>query len=298
MLLIALCVASCSFVSKKLSLTSANFNGGELAELLELVNTSAVLTRGNSNDPNAPQEIRLEAQVRLKKLAPHLKSLSISEISIPSEHLKVTLLNTYGATVTDLQLSPLAEEALKRLLMGNSGDVATILFAAKFGPSANVAEIFNQSATFAGGEATHPFPAQYNLDGTIGRLPVRGTLVEYKNGVIHGAYYYKRYGPKALLYLKGKRSDEGVEINEFNNDGLRSGIFEGRLKKGYFSGIFVASLNRGNNKSSVVKLLPNDKMKSISIEEVDFARFSVVEGTAKANAYKEEMERKRRAEEQ
>lgn len=292
LMLVAFGLTSCSFGPKELSLASPSFKGGELANLVEIVNTPAMLYKGQSNDPNAPQLLRLETQIRLKKQSAYLRNLSINDISVPSENIKVAVQDPYGKVIAELPLAQDAEESVKKLLMGNGGDVANVAFCAAYADNVDVSNLVGQAASYAGATATYPYPALHNLEGTIGRLPVRATIVEYKNGTIHGAYYYKRYGPKALLYLKGKRGDESVEINEFNNDGLRSGVFEGNLGNGGFSGIFVASVSKGSSKSLQVNLQPCPKMKSINIEEVDYGRFSVVEGTAKANALKEEMKQK------
>ena len=80
-------------------------------------------------------------------------------------------------------------------------------------------------------------PVVVNLSGKVSN-PIYMTLRIASNGWVEGAYYYKKSGPNALLYLKGQKEGDQLTLTEYNKKGKETGSFEGTYTGTRFRGEF------------------------------------------------------------
>jgi hypothetical protein len=263
--LLALSFVSCGEEkSKQITPSSTEFKGGSLSDLVELVSADYTL--------NCDDITHINVQLRLKQSLPHFAELNINEIEFGGDPLTLNLYDAGGNEVEELELERSSYDTLKKLLQGNTGDVAEVVFS-----SGDEVEL-DKVASFTANDANGVFPMVYNLEGNIGRNQVVMTFVEYANNSIRGAYYYKRYekmGAQAYLYLKGDRRDDNVlEIAEFNSDGYNSGSFVGKISNEGYKGEFVANMNL---KTHIYDLKLNKELKPLDFSAVDFDYFDEYE---------------------
>ena len=77
-----------------------------------------------------------------------------------------------------------------------------------------------------------------NLTGSIGNNQVCMSLQISSEDDVKGAYYYKKNGPTALLYLKGEKEGSTITLTETNAKGKVTGTFEGDLSGNSYIGEF------------------------------------------------------------
>jgi hypothetical protein len=106
------------------------------------------------------------------------------------------------------------------------------------------------------------------MDGKIGKYPIHVTLIEQKDGMIRGAYYYKK--GSAILYLFGERNGKYAELNEYTLEGSNTGYWTGVLSEKEYSGIFKAV---AKGKSYTFSITPTDKLKPVEFKTVNFDDF-------------------------
>lgn len=108
-----------------------------------------------------------------------------------------------------------------------------------------------------------------NLEGNIGKYAIMMTMHIAPNATVTGAYYYKRNGPGNYLYVKGKKSDDRITLNEYTKDGQQTGTYNGKLKDGVYSGSF-------NAKSGGYEfVLYPTEMAAIDLSTINFDSFLV-----------------------
>jgi hypothetical protein len=254
-------------MEKKISPVSIKFSGGVLADMVQLVEEEALLTCEKVEGEEDLQTFKLRAKLKLKEEVEDLQNLDEKDITMTLEPLKVNLLNDAGKKVKTLCLAEDAAEDMKKLLQGKKGDILEVTFEAVYTDNANTSEWFDQTFAFAADQADNVYPIVYNLDGNIGKYPVRMTLIEEYGNKIMGAYYYKKYGSGNLLYLIGERGEKDVKVYEYTPNGNLSGYFDGHLNTDEFSGEFDAIIVGGHHQ---FKLLPSPDMETLNFEGVDF----------------------------
>lgn len=112
-----------------------------------------------------------------------------------------------GAELTVLKLdSDAAKTAFINVLKGKAGETKEVKFSKKNVAKDKVKDVLKKAKTFKVKYLSVALE-NVNLSGNIGKYPVCMTLNIDENGVITGAYYYKRMGVKALLYMKGALED-------------------------------------------------------------------------------------------
>lgn len=274
--LFALCLASCSIEPKQISPTSVTFEEGDLADLVELVNAPCELSYEETDAEIPMQKFVLKAKLKLKEETPYLKDFKSEEIKFSYDNLGVILNDEAGKEVQDLKLAKESEEALKKLLKGKKGEMADVMFVATFHNSEEAPKWFEQVASFAAKDAGQVYPIVYNMDGSIGKYPIRMTLKEDANGDVYGAYYYKKMGSGNYLYLKGVRSGNHVVIDEYTASGNNSGYFSAKLNKKRFVGEFDA-LNFGTH--YVFDIPVDASHETLDLSGIDFDNLETGWGT-------------------
>lgn len=106
------------------------------------------------------------------------------------------------------------------------------------------------------------------MTGAIGKYPIVMTLHIAVNRAVTGAYYYERSGRGNYLYVKGRKHDDQITLEEFTKTGEFTGEYEGIYKDGTFSGNFQTK--SGNYDFE----LHQSDLEDIVFSHVNFASFS------------------------
>ena len=144
----------------------------------------------------------------------------------------------------------------------NVGESASVTFDCPKG-----AEKFKVNSTFELCSFTK------NLSGKIGPYAIQMTLKVDADGDVTGAYYYKKKGPGALLYVKGTKDGDEISLTEFAKGGEQTGSFQGNYSNGSFRGDFTAKSGE-----YVFSLTEDRAMDAIDLSVVNFSAFSPNEG--------------------
>lgn len=173
--------------------------------------------------------------------------------------------NVIGKDATDIVYN---KDALKSIAALNIGESASITL-----NCTKDAKQFKVSSTFEintkdGYGSTESFTT--NLSGKIGSYAIQMTLNGEANGEVTGAYYYKKKGPKALLYVKGTKNGNTIFLSEFTKEGKKTGTFQGTYSGDTYQGDFTAE----SGKYSF--LLTEDKdMETLDLSSMDFDSFAL-----------------------
>lgn len=266
----AILLASCSVKPKQITPEAVKFEDGGLADLVELVNEPCELSYEVTEGEVETQTFVLKAKLKLKEEVPYLKDYELKEIDLTDKVLKVALKDESGKDVKHLRLNKKYYDKLKKFLReGKKGEVVDVVFSARFRNPEKAPEWFKQVVKFAPEAAGDVFPIVYNLDGSIGKYPIGMTLIEYSDGVVQGAYYYKKFGSGNLLFVKGVRSGDRVILDEYTDSGNNSGYFNGKLNKEKFVGEFDA-LNFGTHYTYDIPT--SQDMETLNFEGINFDR--------------------------
>ena len=107
-----------------------------------------------------------------------------------------------------------------------------------------------------------------SFDGAIGKYPIVMTLHIAPNRKVTGAYYYKRSGRGNYLYVKGKKNNDRITLDEFTKDGEHTGAYDGTYRDGTYGGRFEA-------KSGTYEFdLYHADVEPIDFSRIDFSAFS------------------------
>ena len=80
-----------------------------------------------------------------------------------------------------------------------------------------------------------------SLSGSVDKYPITMQL-NIEGSTVKGHYYYDKQGPDKVLTLEGvKNNDNRLYLNEFDENGEKSGFFNGSLLNGNFEGEFVTA---------------------------------------------------------
>lgn len=150
---------------------------------------------------------------------------------------------------------------LQQLLLTKVGETATITF--EIDKDAKPVSFLLSSEYTAIPKTLTDF----NGEGTISSYPVHMTIHIDDSGNITGAYYYKRKGRTALLYLKGKKDGDKFSMREYNRHGENTGNFEGTITESDLYANFVCRNGKMKTHLQPTKLTP------IDFSTVDFNQF-------------------------
>lgn len=108
-----------------------------------------------------------------------------------------------------------------------------------------------------------------NLSGKIGPYAIQMTLNVEADGEVTGAYYYKKKGPGALLYVKGTKLGNRITLAEFTKDGEQTGSYRGTYSEGVYKGQF------STNSGEYTFLLTEDEtMETLDLSAMNFDSFA------------------------
>lgn len=134
--------------TKSITPTSTEFTSGDLAKYVEIVDQPSELTFAEKDGAIATQYIRLK--VTLKMTKDGLKDVDAHDIGF-TRLLSVAMINLVDENGTDVQdLSVKNEDLLKlkKLLTGNEGDTAEIIFEGEFHNPDDAPKWFKDASQF------------------------------------------------------------------------------------------------------------------------------------------------------
>jgi len=138
------------------------------------------------------------------------------------------------------------------------------------GPVSFVANLENAKQFKMGSDFLVRMPTEINLSGNIGtNLPICMSLYISYDGETRGAYYYKKNGPNALLFLKGWKDGDDLPLMEYNKNGKHTGEYEGTFTGKRYKGEFEAF----TGKTYPFDLNEDKNMEFIDFGGVDFDMF-------------------------
>lgn len=106
-----------------------------------------------------------------------------------------------------------------------------------------------------------------SMEGSIGKYPIAMTIHIAPDASVTGAYYYKSSGRGNYLYVKGKKSDDRITLDEYTKDGKQTGSYSGIFKGDAYKGRFDAE------SGSYDFTLKAADMEAIDFSYVDFDSF-------------------------
>lgn len=87
----------------------------------------------------------------------------------------------------------------------------------------------------------------YFLSGSVGKYPITMQLT-FEGSVVEGHYYYDKQGPDKVLKLEGVyNNDNHLFLYEYDENGDKSGSFNGTFVNGIFDGEFVTAEGKSFN---------------------------------------------------
>ncbi|MCR4603608.1 MAG: serine/threonine protein kinase [Prevotella sp.] len=99
-------------------------------------------------------------------------------------------------------------------------------------------KVFSGATSVDEEEEEYVEQSKLNLYGYIGEYPVT-MQIKIKGSQVKGTYYYNRQGSDRKLYLEGTYRRGKVHLDETTIDGKATGTFDGKLRKGVFTGVFT-----------------------------------------------------------
>ena len=101
--------------------------------------------------------------------------------------------------------------------------------------------LLNRNGNDDGQVVVQPELIHLSLSGSIGKYPITMQL-NIEGSTVKGHYYYDKQGPDKVLTLEGvKNTDNRLYLDEFDENGEKSGFFNGSFVNGNFEGEFVTS---------------------------------------------------------
>lgn len=243
--LVALCSCSSILSPKMITSTSTEFSSGELARYIEVVDEPCELSFSEKDGVISSQFIRLKMKLRLVK--DDLKNADPRDIDFTRllGVAEILLVDENESEVQNLYVKNSELLKLKKLLTGENGDIADIIFEEEFHNHDDAPSWFNDAVKFTPhltGDISYEStePQTYNMSGNIGPYSIMMTLyVEPKTQNVIGAYNYGK--GKGLLYLTGKINQGSITLAEFTKSGNQTGVFDGHLSGSRFEGKFRAN---------------------------------------------------------
>ena len=214
----------------------------------------------------------LSLTVKLKRNKPleNLDTAKIDDIQLSSD-MVVDVVGKDGASLCTLSLFGDADKvAIKKMLA--SGNEAEVTFAKVMTDGDKAKDALKNAAKFTLTMPEVKYPLCLNLAGTIAGKAVQMTLCIGLDHKVKGAYYYKQFGSKALMYLKGTQDDSGlIELDEYNSDGVFIGSQQFRPEDSKLTGTYIEKYtNYLSGKKYSISLATDKSMARIDITKVDF----------------------------
>lgn len=265
---IGLLMASCGQDGQTLTAEGVE---GKSADVISISDESSKLAL--SGDKDLGQTLIIKVKLKLEKSLPGIKDLDPDDIKLglgPS----LSIMDENGAELTKLEMGNGSSDIdnttdLKKLLQSDEGTEKEISFADKVLSGDIAKKIVEKAKTFKIKDLDIDIPGFTNLSGNIGTYPAQMTLLINTDGSITGAYFYKKSGPKALLYLKGMKNGNNISLDEFTKEGKQTGSYQGTLVNGVFSGLFST-----NDKTFNFTLRPDNNMEAINFSNINFDSFT------------------------
>ena len=211
--MILLVLASCG--SDKVDIPCAKVTGDQP----ELVAVDGNAQLAITDDSKSGAMLSLTVKLKRNKPLENLDTAKIDDIQLSSD-MVVDVVGKDGASLYTLSLFGDADKvAIKKMLA--SGNEAEVTFAKVMTDGDKAKDALKNAAKFTLTMPEVKYPLCLNLAGTIAGKAVQMTLCIGLDHKVKGAYYYKQFGPKALMYLKGTQDDSGlIELDEYNSDGV------------------------------------------------------------------------------
>lgn len=113
--------------------------------------------------------------------------------------------------------------------------------------------------------------ATSNMSGTInGTMDILMALEFSPQGEAKGGYYHVKFGPFAMLGLKGMLNGTALMLDEYSMEGKHLGRFDGTFKEGTYEGTYEAF----DGKTYEFNLTEDELMLPVDYSSVDFDAFS------------------------
>ncbi len=211
--MILLVLASCG--NDKVDIPCAKVVGSQ-PELVAVVGNAQLSL---SNGDKSGTMVSLTVKLKRNKPLENLDTAKIDDIQLTSD-MVVDVVGKDGTSLCTLSLFGDADKAaIKKLLA--SGNETEVTFAKVMIDGDKAKEVLKNAGKFTLTMPEVKYPLCLNLAGTIAGKAVQMTLCIGLDHKVKGAYYYKQFGPKALMYLKGTQDDSGlIELDEYNSDGI------------------------------------------------------------------------------
>ena len=214
----------------------------------------------------------LSLTVKLKRNKPleNLDTAKIDDIQLSSD-MVVDVVGKDGASLCTLSLFGDADKVeFKKMLA--SGNEAEVTFAKVMTDGDKAKDALKNAAKFTLTMPEVKYPLCLNLAGTIAGKAVQITLCIGLDHKVKGAYYYKQFGPKALMYLKGTQDDSGlIELDEYNSDGVFIGSQQFRPDNNKLTGTYrERDTDYFFGRKYSISFAPDTSMARIDISKVDF----------------------------
>lgn len=113
--------------------------------------------------------------------------------------------------------------------------------------------------------------ATSNLSGLVnGTMDVLMSLEFSSQGDAKGGYYHKKFGPDAMLGLKGVLNGQDLMLDEYSNEGKRIGRYAGVFKDGIYTGKYESF----DGKTYDFSMTEDLSMYPVNYSEIEFDSFT------------------------
>ena len=235
-------MAACSEKNEKM-LTNEGIIGAN-AECVSIETSTNTL---NVSRNDAGNKLLLKLNLSLSKSPEGIDEIDVEDIDIGSG-AKILILDRNGNELVKLDLGNNASDGsakmqMKKFLQSPQGTTEEFTFSKTLNDEDLLDKVMDEAVSFklvnfmVNTEAKNG-DRTINLSGNIGGYAIAMTLKINKEGKVNGAYYYKKNGPGALLYLKGTKEGSVMEISEYNEDGQYVSWFTGIYSKNKYQGEF------------------------------------------------------------
>ena len=262
--MILLLLASCG--SDKVDIPCAKVTGDQP----ELVTVDGNAQLAITDDSKSGAMLSLTVKLKRNKPLENLDTAKIDDIQLSSD-MVVDVVGKDGSTLCTLSLFGDADKvAIKKMLA--SGNEAEVTFAKVMTDGDKAKDALKNAAKFTLTMPEVKYPLCLNLAGTIAGKAVQMTLCIGLDHKVKGAYYYKQFGPKALMFLKGTQDDSGlIELDEYNSDGVFIGTQQFRPDNNKLTGTYrERDMEYFFGRKYSISFAPDKSMARIDLSKVDF----------------------------
>lgn len=267
---IAILLGSCSNDGQKLTAEGVE---GTSADVISIADEDANLAM--SGDKDMGQILIIKVKLKLEKSLPGIKELDAEDINL-GDGPSLSVMDKNGAELAKLELGNGSLDSdntaeFKKFLQSDEGTEKEISFALQLLDMDMAKKIIDKARTFKIKNLNIETTGITTLSGNIGNYPVQMTLDIETDGSIKGAYYYKKNGSTALLYVTGTKNGDDISLNEFTQEGQQTGSFQGTLADNKLSGVFET-----DGKTFSVSLKADGNIQPINLSNINFDGFSEI----------------------